>query len=779
MKKKKIVITSASFIIPAIIVSLIVIYIAFNFQSSLDYFSNLFNFGRLTNEKLLESSKSWMINLDFSSEDDIDKIKESNFDTIVVDISDVDRDSIEEIKEDNNKLVLCYLNIGQAESFRDYWKSEWDSDKPNWIKEEDEEWEGEFNIDFTNEEWKNILYKYDNSYLNTIFLNEYDGVYFDLTGIDYWVGRDEGKEEGMIELIEELADFIEQRDSHFLIVAQNVAFLNGNYSERLKDVIDGVAQEELYYGYENRDGKETPVSVTRSIEAKLDKYKKARKPVFILDYPFICRSEDSEVSDTSCYDIENIERMRNSYSSAENKGYIAYNQNREITGLTYSLPLIRESNVRYDNLPILSWETYSGNSEEAQSAYRLFISSTEEKCRQDEADIYDSGKVWSGGKVYDLIIDKPVETGEYYWKVAVYEQADDISLVSPWSDTNSIKYEAPDIDLEGIKPTEEYQTAWIPNWAFDTGFESLKKNKSKFDSISPVWFKVSEEGDLNQDTRHNDQEFMDFCRDNDIELIPSIPIFDPDIVSKVLNERLDQHVNEIVYEVKEGGYDGIDIDYEATYSDDSDLFLEFIKQLSIKLHSNDRVLSLTVLSKWTDEEIYGWLPETRKVQDWRKLDKYIDELRIMAYDYSSQNSYIPGPMSPIYWDDMILSYATDKVSSEKIVLALPIYGYSFRIDERSDIGSSIFEGGEKFGSERRVLAYTYEEIIGIGDEFEFDYSYNDFYGELVINYNDGVYDRELYILDDEAIRARKKLAEKYGIKGISYWRLGGDDSRNY
>ncbi len=775
MKKKKIAITSAAIFISAVIVLLIIISIIFNFDNSLDFLSNIFRFGQMTNEELLVNSKSWMIDLNFKDEDDIEKIINSNFDTIVVDVSDVDKEEVEKVKKDSDKIVLCYINIGQAESYRDYWQSEWDVEKPGWIKAEDENWEENYNIDYAHDEWKNILFNYENSYLNTVMLNGFDGVYLDITGVDFWRDGSESKEDEMIILIEEMASYIESKDSHFLVLLQNVAFLEGEYSERLKDVVDAVAQEELFYGYENRDGQETPVSVTRSLIAKLDKYKSQGKSVFILDYPFIC----SDDSTTSCYDKGNMERMRVSFSNAQENGYIVYNQNRQTSGVTYSLPVISGTEVRYDNIPILEWTPSSGNSENPQLAYRIFVSSTQEKCENSEADIYDSGKIWSSSNLYDLIIDREVESGEYFWKVITYEQIDETILISPWSKVNSLNYDMEEFNLDAIDISDRYQTAWIPNWAFSNGFDSLKANKDKFDSISPVWFKVDEERELQKETNHNNEEFMNFCRENEIDLIPSIPIFDPEIVSKVLNHKLDSHIEAIVSEVKDGNYAGIDIDYEATYLSDKELFFEFIKQLSLKLHSNGKVLSLTVLSKWTDEEIYGWLPETRQVQDWRQLEKYIDELRIMAYDYSSQNSYIPGPMSPIYWDDLILKYTKGKISENKVVLALPIYGYSFRIDEKSNIRNDIYEGGEIYGSERRVLAYTYEEILEIGNDFDFEYNFDEFSSEMIIHYNDERYDRKLYFLNYDSIMDRKRLAEKYHIKGVAYWRLGGDDTRNY
>jgi len=773
MEKSKLA-KSSLIIFLIVIILVIAFFFIFKIKLPIPIIDNLFSSKTLSNKELLKDAEFWIYDINFNDESDLDKIKNSNYDVVVVDISDTDKDKVEELKKDSDKLILCYMNIGQAESYRDYWQNEWKEGNPEWIKEEDLEWEGNFNIDFTNNEWHKILYEYDNSYLHTILLNGYDGVYLDLTGIDYWESKGEEKEGDMINLVEQISDKAKEKDKEFLVVAQNLAFLKNDYSNRLKDKIDGVGQEEVFYGYENEDGLETPFSVSHLVIDKLSKYQEEKFPVFVLDYPFNCEQKNNFLD---CYNLDNIKRMRDSYSKGWQKNYVMYDLFREANGVVLTIPRISKISFDYDNLPILTWKTISGNSKDAQSAYRIFVSSTKDKLEKDEADVFDSGKLWGKNISYGFIPDKEIEEGTYYWKAVVYEIVNDIELVSPWSGITELIYQKEDSDLDNDISEDLIQTAWIPNWAFDKGFNSLKNNKDKFESISPVWFSVLDDGSLKSESSYNNMEFISFCKENNILLIPSIPLFDPQIFSQILNSNLDNHVNNIIYEVENGNYDGIDIDYEATYLKDNELYFKFLNKLSKKLHEENKMLSITVLSKWVDANIYGWRSETRQVQDYKEIGKYADEIRIMAYDYSSQNSYIPGPMSPIYWDNQLLKYAVDKVSKDKIILALPLYGYSFRIDEKSNISTDIFAGGDIGGAERRIIAFTYEEIESLKNDYILTESIDSYSGEKVLTYNDKRYDRKLYILDSESINSRKKLASSYQIKGVAYWRLGGDDQK--
>ena len=53
--------------------------------------------------------------------------------------------------------------------------------------------------------------------------------------------------------------------------------------------------------------------------------------------------------------------------------------------------------------------------------------------------------------------------------------------------------------------------------------------------------------------------------------MPTVSLFDADILKEILNQHLDEHVDAIANVVKENNYDGIDIDYESTYLDDKSM----------------------------------------------------------------------------------------------------------------------------------------------------------------------------------------------------------------
>lgn len=746
-------------------------------ENPMVFIADLLGIGKPSKKELIQRSNSWIYDIDFESTDDLEKLSNSNYDVIVVDADDVDEEDIKKIRGETDKLIIAYLSIGQAENYRDYWKDGWDVNNPAWIASEDSDWEGNYNIKYWSEEWKDIVF----GEMADITSNKFDGVLLDIAGLEYWVSlaeetgeevADIDPEEKMITLIEDLSVYAKGWETGFLIIPQNLGFLAGDYAERLQGSIDAVAQEEVFYGYENKDGIETTQAVSLHIISKLKAYKQEKLPIFVVDYPFICEET------LTCLDRENLERMRDSYRKGWEEGFIMYDQNRNLSGVTYSLPRIIETKAENDNLTVLSWKRYSPNGDDFVHSYRVLVASSSEKLDNDEADIYDSGKIIGNNTSFGFIPDKDINEGSYFWKMVTYDQRDDIIFPSPWSDTQEFEYKNVSDKSETYKGGDETsQSGWIPSWGFDKGFESLKESKEHFESISPVWYELDDEGNITYLPYRNNDEFIKFCNENDIKVIPSIASFSADQLSIILNMKLNEHVDQLYKEVVDGGYDGIDLDYEMTYLEDKEKFMSLLKKLSNKLHKDDKILSVTVLSKWSDSEIYAGFSQTREVQDWEEIAKYADEIRIMAYDYTWQTVFIPGPISPIYWEELILKYAIEEIPAEKVMLALPLYGYSFRLDELSVKDKDFLFGGDIAGSERRVLAYTYEEILSLREEFDFEIAFDNYHAERIFAYNDGVYDRRLYINDARAIKMRKELAAKYDIKGVVYWRLGGGDAR--
>lgn len=123
-----------------------------------------------------------------SKSDFINSISLTSYDLLIMDLffhdgTEFTISEIDQLKSKANggsRLVIAYMSIGEAEDYRYYWNSDWNSNKPVWLKEENPDWEGNFKVEYWNQEWQSIIYGNDNSYLKKIVDANFDGVYLDI-----------------------------------------------------------------------------------------------------------------------------------------------------------------------------------------------------------------------------------------------------------------------------------------------------------------------------------------------------------------------------------------------------------------------------------------------------------------------------------------------------------------------------------------------------------------------------------------------------------------------
>jgi len=310
----------------------------------------------------------------------------------------------------------------------------------------------------------------------------------------------------------------------------------------------------------------------------------------------------------------------------------------------------------------------------------------------------------------------------------------------------------------------EYKvSAWLVPWDNAAGIESLERNKDYIDVISPFWYHVNADGTLETVENGENQKILNLARVNHIEVIPTISnSFDGEKIHEILNNPIEKkkNIQIIVDKVNKMKYDGIDIDYEGVKSEDMDAFTAYIKDLRAALNKYNKKLTIAIQAKTFDTlKIYG-----DRGQDWPKLAQYVDEFRIMAYDYGWKGS-IPRPVAPYYWVDDILEYAVANVPKEKIYLGVPFYGYGW--------------------SQEFFSSYTYLTIQYILEKYGVDFQYDPLQKTNRLFYvsendtRDPKIAHQVWFENHISLEPKLELAKKYGIAGISIWRIGKEDSENW
>jgi len=77
------------------------------------------------------------------------------------------------------RLVLAYLCVGEAEQNRFYWQNEWLNSPPEWLKIENPQSAGSYQVEYWDSRWQMLIADSSASYINKIVKAGFDGVYLD------------------------------------------------------------------------------------------------------------------------------------------------------------------------------------------------------------------------------------------------------------------------------------------------------------------------------------------------------------------------------------------------------------------------------------------------------------------------------------------------------------------------------------------------------------------------------------------------------------------------
>lgn len=274
--------------------------------------------------ELLKGAKNWAYQLQgLDLENGIDQLIQSKYDVLVIEPVRTEKLSLDfdtkamvkRIKDSkgsdgvSRKLVIAYINIGEAEDWRWYWK--WSSnDKKSWpgyiIGGDPDGWSGDYPVAYWDKDWKNLcIYggassKADgySSLLEEAIEDGFDGVYLDwVEGYSENIVMEKAKRDKvdakgeMISFLSEIRKYSKSKKEDFLIIQQNGVELYKGFPE-VFDYIDAVAQEAIWYDGSSFDDWEDPAGAdmiqnretsTTYIE-NLKKYMEKGKVVFNVEY---------------------------------------------------------------------------------------------------------------------------------------------------------------------------------------------------------------------------------------------------------------------------------------------------------------------------------------------------------------------------------------------------------------------------------------------------------------------------------------------------------------
>lgn len=316
---------------------------------------------------------------------------------------------------------------------------------------------------------------------------------------------------------------------------------------------------------------------------------------------------------------------------------------------------------------------------------------------------------------------------------------------------------------------------------------SQKDMASKMDTVSFGWSRMEysdEDGVVVNTTTQNDNEWnvpegytdiVEYLKDNNVEtnLNVYMSASESDDAETILSsaENRTAAVNAIIEELtvdyKQLGYNpysGVTIDFENLRgSEMRQNFTAFLTELNEELDSIGKSLYVAVQPPMRSGAYFDGY-------DFKAIGEVCDKIIVMAYDYYAktitsdvmESGFTTTPVTPFdevyYALKVITDENTGVEDKSKVVLGLSM----------SNVGWTVVDGVIVNSTGK---TYTYEEIadmINNGAEVK----YSDKYKNPYIVYDDGEEKQIIWYEDETSVKDKIKLAEMFGIDGISVWRIG-------
>ena len=347
--------------------------------------------------------------------------------------------------------------------------------------------------------------------------------------------------------------------------------------------------------------------------------------------------------------------------------------------------------------------------------------------------------------------------------------------------------------------------AWLPYWQGTAGGEEVALNLAKYNEVSPFSYEINSQGLITDPLMIGNGSwnfYFSALRDMNVKIIPTIAYFDTQGIYHLLSNRTlrIRAENTIAQLVKGEGFNGIDIDFEAMSPATRPYYSLFIEGLAMRLHPQGEMLTCTVTPRTPLSSLYANPPgNVVYAENYPLLNKYCDEVRIMAYDQEGvdikldaqkgSNGTLYAPVADPAWVTKLIQYALQYISPKKLMLGIPTYGYEYEVSWAN--GKTTYQ---------RVRAFDYFSAMDRALSMGIWPTRNNA-GELSFTYQSSTYIKEPPILtftesstepavlknpsstapttffvsfpDATSIMQKVKLAEQYGLRGVMFFKADG------
>jgi len=305
-----------------------------------------------------------------------------------------------------------------------------------------------------------------------------------------------------------------------------------------------------------------------------------------------------------------------------------------------------------------------------------------------------------------------------------------------------------------------YLVPWDARWM--ATMQQGKVDNGALTELSPVLYQPDETGQViyaSPEAQSAAPDIETQTLSHGFALLPSISNYrdgrwDSGLIHHLLTDSVARaaHIAAISTLAQSHPWAGVDLDHKSLRSADRNAYGAFIRDLSDVLHQAHKRLSVTVHAKTSEPGDWSGA----KAEDWRALGAPADQIRVMAYDYATEQT-APGPIAPLPWVERVQRFAVSEIPRAKLLLGVGAYGYDWTNGHN---GTSLqWADAERIAQEHAVVP-----VWDVSSEAPW------------FTYTDGHAGRHsVWHENARSLQAKVDLERQYEAAGVFVWRLGGED----
>ncbi len=294
--------------------------------------------------------------------------------------------------------------------------------------------------------------------------------------------------------------------------------------------------------------------------------------------------------------------------------------------------------------------------------------------------------------------------------------------------------------------------AWNGSASAEKVFEHVAPTMG-LDVDSPTWFILKNaSGEL---TDRADEEVVRRLREQGIAVHPLVHNqFSRNLTTKFLANpgARKRFIQQLVARCVELQVAGVNIDFENVAGTDRAAFTKFMREITSAAHARKLTVSVDLPRgsvRWNALTAF----------DHEQLAATVDYIVTMTYDQHYSGSKKAGPVAGLPWvEEGIQEFLSYGIRRNQLLLGIPFYVRQWRLS-----------GSGALLSNRALYMKDIPDILA---QFAHTKTWDETAQQFKITYRKDGSNYVFWMENEDTVKARLKLAEKYELAGVAAWRLG-------